>query len=85
MGNRKNKSQKVGKFLSSAKPPHNTPQKSRNPPQTHHIFTTTKHRKFAKPPAKTTLSLPKNIFCKTIPLLTLFAIKADKDSGTPHR
>jgi hypothetical protein len=41
------------------KPPRKTPQKPRNPPQTHHDFTTTKHPKIAKPPAKTAFSISK--------------------------
>jgi hypothetical protein len=59
MGNPKNKSQKFGMFLATQKPPHNTPQKPRIPPQTHHNFTTTKHDKIAKPRQKPSFSFPK--------------------------
>jgi hypothetical protein len=44
-------------FLAVQKPPRNTPQKPRHPPQPHHHFTTTKHPKIAKPPAKPALLL----------------------------
>jgi hypothetical protein len=48
-------------FLAAGKAPHKTPQSPRIPPQTHHVFTTQKHQKIAKPPEKTTF-LPVKIF-----------------------
>jgi hypothetical protein len=51
----KNKFQKSWHVLAAQKPPHKTPQLPPNPPQTHHVFTTIKHHKVAKPAAKTTL------------------------------
>jgi len=58
-GNPKNKSQKLGMLLAAKKSPHNTPQKPRIPPQTHHDFTITKHHKIAKPLGKIPVSAPK--------------------------
>jgi hypothetical protein len=37
---------KVGMFFSTRKPPSNTPQLPRNPPQTHHKNTTAAHHIF---------------------------------------
>jgi hypothetical protein len=71
-------------FLAVQKQPYKTPQKACIPPQTHHAFTTKKHQKIAKPPAKTTLSPPKIFFSKTIPRLIFSPSKADRKAGTPH-
>jgi hypothetical protein len=60
-GKPQNKVEKVGVFLATQQAPHRTPQLPRFPPQTHHVFTTTKHHKNAKPPAKTT-HFPAKIF-----------------------
>jgi hypothetical protein len=83
-GKSKNKVEKVGMFSAALRPPHKTPRKTHIPPQTHHNFTTTKHKKIAKPPAKTTLPHTKIFFSKNNLALTFFAIKVDRESGTPH-
>jgi hypothetical protein len=60
-GKAKNKVQKVGVFSAAQKSPRKTPQSRRIPPQIQHAFTTRKHSKNARPPAKATL-FPPNIF-----------------------
>jgi cyclic dehypoxanthinyl futalosine synthase len=42
-------------FSAPQKPPSNSPRFTTHPPQIHHVFTTRKTQKNAKPPAKTTL------------------------------
>jgi hypothetical protein len=62
MGNPKIKLDNLACF-SGRKEPYKTPQLPRIPPQIHHVFTTTKHPKIEKSPAKTTFP-PPNIFLK---------------------
>jgi hypothetical protein len=57
-GQPENKVEKFGMFLATEKHHTKTPQLPRISPQLHHVFTTTKHPKIAKTPAKTSY-LPK--------------------------
>jgi hypothetical protein len=71
-------------FSAAQKPPRKTPQKPRNPPQTHHDFTTTKHPKIAKPPSKTAFSISKKIpKYNSCPHLFRHQSRLGK-RGTPH-
>jgi hypothetical protein len=83
-GRAKNKVEKVGMFVAIQKAPSKTPQLPRIPPQNHHVFTTRKHLKNAKPPAKPPFS-PPNIFPqKPDPPSSFPPSKPIGRAGTPH-